>query len=688
MNKQNQHNQCRQRNARWRHFDNKSFAVFRSIKREVSIGVLSVATLACGTVLNVQAQETVERKQMQQYALDEIEVTASRTPLQELQAARPVTVLSRQDIQAAAVQSINDLLKYAVGVDVRQRGAFGVQTDISLRGGTFDQVTILLNGINITNAMTGHLSADFPVAMEDVERIEVLEGPAARLFGTSAFSGAINIVTRAAKQSGVTLRALAGEHGLYKTGASVSQVGKHMQHQVSASYGRSDGAVENSDFQQRKLYYQGHHDNELFDADWQAGVSSQDFGANTFYTAKYANQFETTRQYYASAKAKTNKGWIKLAPSFSFQRTNDHYVLMRTNPAAYQNFHRLDVFGHGLNAFLESSLGKTSAGYDIRWEEIYSTSLGKPLGEGHEKKVHGEDAHYTKHDFRRNYSAFFEHNIILDKATISLGVMANNNSALDNGLDFYPGVDVSYRPTNQWRLFASWNKALRMPTFIDLYYNSPTSEGNVGLQPEKTEAFSIGAEYRSEIFSGRVDAFYNKGKDMIDWVMYSADDAYHAAGFELDNMGFSVHTTTRFQDLLPNQHVLKSFKLGYSYIHQKRHDDTPIYKSNYALQYLRHKVVANLGMQFMPGFTGNIAYRFQERMGQYIAFDADTHTSTGHLADYKPYGVVDLKVQYAWKKWTLFGEASNIFDVDVVDLGNIPQPGRWMKAGVSYTINW
>jgi len=207
MNKQNQHNQCRQRNARWRHFDNKSFAVFRSIKREVSIGVLSVATLACGTVLNVQAQETVERKQMQQYALDEIEVTASRTPLQELQAARPVTVLSRQDIQAAAVQSINDLLKYAVGVDVRQRGAFGVQTDISLRGGTFDQVTILLNGINITNAMTGHLSADFPVAMEDVERIEVLEGPAARLFGTSAFSGAINIVTRAAKQSGVTLRA-------------------------------------------------------------------------------------------------------------------------------------------------------------------------------------------------------------------------------------------------------------------------------------------------------------------------------------------------------------------------------------------------------------------------------------------------------------------------------------------------
>ena len=175
---------------------------------------------------------------------------------------------------------------------------------------------------------------------------------------------------------------------------------------------------------------------------------------------------------------------------------------------------------------------------------------------------------------------------------------------------------------------------------------------------------------------------------MIDWVMYSADDAFHSANFELDNMGVSVNTTTRLQELMPNQRLFKTFKLGYSYIHQKRHDDTPIYKSNYALQYLRHKVVANVGMTFMPGLTGNIAYRFQERMGQYIAYDMDTHESTGNLVDYKPYGVFDIKLQYAWKNVKLFGEASNIFDVDVMDLGNIPQPGRWMKAGVSYTINW
>ncbi len=106
-----------------------------------------------------------------------------------------VTTLTRDDIAAAAVTTVNDLLKLAAGVDVRQRGAFGIQTDVSLDGGTFDQITILLNGVPLTNPQTGHLAADFPVGLDDIERVEILRGAAARVFGTQAFSGAINLVT-------------------------------------------------------------------------------------------------------------------------------------------------------------------------------------------------------------------------------------------------------------------------------------------------------------------------------------------------------------------------------------------------------------------------------------------------------------------------------------------------------------
>ena len=126
----------------------------------------------------------------------EIAVTGTMSPLTAMQAARIVGVITRQQIEASPAQSVNDLLKFVAGVDVRQRGGFGIQTDISIDGSTFDQISLLLNGVNITSPHTGHLAADFPVSPNDIERIEILEGAASRVYGSSAFGGAINIVTK------------------------------------------------------------------------------------------------------------------------------------------------------------------------------------------------------------------------------------------------------------------------------------------------------------------------------------------------------------------------------------------------------------------------------------------------------------------------------------------------------------
>ncbi len=163
----------------WKQFANKGYSAFASLHRQVRIGVLSVATLGVAAAAQAQRQSSPivtveEEKIIDEEELAEVTVSGTMAPLTQLQSARIVSVLSRQDIEQAAVQSINDLFKLVTGVDVRQRGGFGIQTDISIDGGTFDQVTLLLNGIDISNPQTGHLSADFPVSISDIERIEVL----------------------------------------------------------------------------------------------------------------------------------------------------------------------------------------------------------------------------------------------------------------------------------------------------------------------------------------------------------------------------------------------------------------------------------------------------------------------------------------------------------------------------------
>ncbi|MBR6279842.1 MAG: TonB-dependent receptor, partial [Bacteroidales bacterium] len=166
------------------------------MRRVFMIGML---VLAFGT-----ASGLTGRAQGRAEEIDSVKVTASRVPVALHSSARIVTLLDSVAIASAPAETVNDLLKYTLGVDVRQRGAMGMQTDISIRGGTYNQVAVLLDGINITDPQTGHNSFDFPVNLCDIERIEVLEGPAARVYGTSSLLGAVNIVTRRPAGSGVS----------------------------------------------------------------------------------------------------------------------------------------------------------------------------------------------------------------------------------------------------------------------------------------------------------------------------------------------------------------------------------------------------------------------------------------------------------------------------------------------------
>ena len=179
----------------------------------------------------VRAQESSDSRLEQ---LEGIVVTANRLPSFLGESVRIVTVLDSLAISTIPASNINDLLKFAVGVDVRQRGPEGVQTDISLRGGTCEQIAVLLDGICISDPQTGHNSADFPVPVSEIERIEILEGPAARTYGTSSLLGAINIVTRKAARTGAEVRLGGGSFGLASGSVSVRAAGRKVRSALSA----------------------------------------------------------------------------------------------------------------------------------------------------------------------------------------------------------------------------------------------------------------------------------------------------------------------------------------------------------------------------------------------------------------------------------------------------------------------
>ncbi len=706
---------CKERPVTFRCFNRRGYALFACLGREVRIGVLSAATLCCAApalasresggdgaerlalALEADTLETPLQLLAADTRLAEASVSAQRAALPRELAARPVMTLTRRELDAAGVTSINDVLKLAAGVDVRQRGAFGVQADISLDGGTFDQACILIDGVGVTNPQTGHNAADFPLNLSDIDRIEIVRGAASRVFGSQAFSGAINIVTRHAAEASprsVDAHLAAGSFGTFEAEARYGvRMSKHFSSSVSASFRRSDGATANSDFRTAKAFWSGRYADEALRVNAQAALTSTRFGANTFYSGAYPNQWEATDRYLLSLKAET-RGRISLAPSVSWLRSVDHFQLVR-NTHFGENFHRGDVYTAGLAAHISSAYGRTALGAEIREESILSTNLGHELEQSAWREIHGEDSlFYTRRDERTNVSFFAEHNVVLKRFTLSAGVLAQRGTSSQRGYRFYPGIDVSWRPNGAdaegLRLFASWNRSMRLPTFTDLWYRSATQEGNSTLRPEECTAWRLGAQWQRGGFSAEAEVHFNQGTHMIDWVMRSADDIYHATSFSLNNAGVSAAFGADFARICGTARpFVKRLRLDYAYLYQHRRSGEAYFKSNYALEYLRHKLVATLEHRLVGALEAAWSVRLQNREGGYLVYTA-AGTNTGELRPYGTHAIVDLRLRLPLKtaagSVTLFADAQNLTAHSYYDLGNVRQPRAVFMAGVNYRL--
>lgn len=621
------------------------------------IALLSAATIA-------SAQSSTE-------TLDSIRVTATRVPIALHSSARIVTLLDSLTIASAPAETVNDLLKYALGVDVRQRGAMGMQTDISIRGGTYNQVAVLLDGINITDPQTGHNSFDFPVNICDIERIEVLEGPAARVYGTSSLLGAVNIVTRKASGSSVNASLEGGSFVSVGTTASAEILHPGGFNGISASYQRSNGfscnaaGGLNGDYAAVKAFWHGTHDFGRRDLRWQAGLSNKNFGSSTFYSSKYDDQFEHTLKTFAALRSE-GKGMLHFTPALYWNHGEDRFELFRGAPEKYPyNYHKTDVLGTSLSFRVESRLGETAFSAEARHERIVSTNLGEKLAQPRGKYVCGLS--------RTALNFFLEHHVTIGRLSASAGLTAVYNTGNREGVKFFPGVDANFKISNAFRIYASYNTSYRMPTFTDLYYSVGGHLADPNLKAEKLRALEGGVKYLGRGIRAVATVYYNRGYDLIDWIMDTSagEDAPWTSmnHTRLNTFGQEVTFRLAIPDLLNRPgFFFRTLSLGYTHQSQDKPMETHL-RSLYSMEYIRHKVVVQADFRILEKLSIDFSWRYVDR-------NAGSALLT-------PYSLLDAKVSYDFPLLNIYLRANNLLNRSWYDFGDIPQPGIWVMAGVS-----
>lgn len=623
------------------------------------------------------------RAQEDTIALQMLLVSTSRAPVTYADASRLVAVIPSETIQAAPVQSLGDLLEYLGSVDIRQRGPLGVQSDVSIRGGSFEQALILLNGVKVSDPQTGHFGLNVPIDLQQVERIEILEGPGARIYGPNAFSGAINIITRQTSENWGSAGLTAGEYGYMQLSAGAGFVSSGWSNQVMVSRQTSDGYRPNTDFQGNTVYYNSRLINHIgqFDAQW--GYMEKAFGANSFYTPVYPAQYEANKSSVASLSFQTN-GRVKMRSVAYWRWHKDRFELFRNEaPSWYtaHNYHVTNVAGAEWNATVPWKAGKTSLGLDYRHEQILSNKLGEPLKDTID--VRGEaSGYYCKGDSRENLSVFLEHQYINRRFSFSGGGLAYWNSAYS--WNSYAGAEAGWRFARRFRGFASVNESLRLPTFTELYYQSPTILGNTALLAEKAVTIEGGVMYQGSAVQGHVAIFQRYGRNMIDWVRLSGDEPWVAENHtEINTFGAEASCLLALSALNRGLPVLtlRSVSMSYSWLNQWKQSDT--YQSKYILDYLRHKAVLSVTHTFTKALSLNWLLTYQERAGTYSTYDPTALAYTGEVP-YKPVLLVDARLTYTLKRLgiNVFCEASNLGNRNYFDTGNVPQAGRWVRAGI------
>lgn len=590
--------------------------------------------------------------------LNEIIISENRLQTPFSKQARNIQLITKEQIAQMPVKSINEVLSFIAGVDVRQRGPFGTQADVSIDGGTFEQTLILLNGVKISDVQTAHHSMNIPVPLSAVERIEVIKGPAARIYGINALTGAINIITKTSNEQSIDVNLQAGTSfedkamgdgdGIYGGAAAqlaLRMAGKTSGHLVAFGVNDYNGQRYNSSTYDYRFFYQGDlavNENSKFN--FMAGYINNAFGASGYYAApgdKEAFEIVKTGFVALGSSHQLSKNF-SLRPRLSTRYNWDDYRYFRNDLTRARSLHQTKVWSAELNSTLNTSIGDFGFGLESRSEDIESTNIGD-----RERYNHGAYAEYKTE--------------AVENLLLNLGTYVNYNTQY--GWQAFPGLDVAYLFAPKWKLAFNVGSSQRIPSFTDLYLNQrPGNIGNPNLTSENAWQYELSLQYKVSKFNIQTGYFYRNINDFIDWVRNSSSVPYQPQNFGNNKIqGFNVIVG---QSFVINTSSSLTYQLSYNYLHAGEISYANNVTSKYVVENLKHQALGRLtykngNWQLMAG-------------GRWIERELKN-----------PYFIGDLRLTYGKGNWNVYGDVTNIGNVNYIEVAAVPLPKRWFALGTN-----
>jgi len=577
--------------------------------------------------------------------LDEIVVQENRIQIPFSRQNRNVTVIDKLQLETTPARSLPEILAFVPGIDVRQRGVTGVQADIGIRGGSFEQTLMLLNGIKLSDPQTGHHLMNIPVPLVEIDRVEVLKGPASRIFGQNAYAGAINVITQLSDERYARFQGYGGDFGMAGVNFAGSlPVGNYKQN-LSLSYDESDGHQYNSDYQVANLFYEGGIAlNSKNSIRGMAAYTDRTFGANGYYTSAFPDQWESVQTSLASLSHTFSPEKFRLNTRAYWRRNVDEFRLRRNEPSFFQNNHRTDVIALEANGSFESKWGTTGFGLETRKESIESSNLGNR---------------------ERNLSGIFLEQMISFASKFDLRAGVYSNYYSEYGWKHFPGGELGFQASKAIRLYSGYGVSFRIPTYTDLYYVGPTNIGNTQLTPEQAQNFEIGAKLHQSGIRAELVYFLRNTDNLIEWARSDSSKPWQPQNF--NEVRFSGLEASFNYRVNPSNSLIqvKELMLSYNYIHADLQQGmNPAQETRYALTALKNQLIAGILVGIGAKTEWNIKMRNVERMNQ------------------DPYFLLDMRADYnRLGKVGFFAEASNITNTDYIEAGTVQMPGRWFRAG-------
>jgi outer membrane cobalamin receptor len=589
---------------------------FRSVLPTVIASLLSLP------VLPAQADaQTLPR------VATDVVVTATATPVPADQVGRAVTVLTRDDLASLGISSIIDGLRLLPGVDPRARGGRDVQTDFSMRGATFGQALILIDGVRLNDAQSGHHNGEIPAPLAGIDRIEIVAGPASAVHGADAFGGTIQILTRTDRHR--TGEFSLGSHATVSGQVSASGYGLPEAWTASAWGARSDGFMFDRDYAMGGASLRGRLRPGLtLDARHQRRA----FGANGFYGNSPSREW-TDGTVVSAAWARAGSVWSSQT-RLAYRNHGDRFRWDINRPGFAENTHRTNAVDADLTiSRVVGSEVRVNVGAGGGGDRITSSNLGD-------------------HTYGRGHGFVEVLWTPLTRLSLQGGTRIDHYSTFGSATN--PSLSISAAVSDRVRLRTSVARAFRIPTFTERFYTDPAHQASDNLRPERGWSADAGLDLVAGEWTFGVSPFTRWDDDVIDWVRASAAERWRTTNVhDVTTRGLEFTATRRWAAALLRAHYT-ALDVDAAQVETL---------SKYVLEYARHS--AGLAITVPSVWRSRIAMTADAR----DRVDGQQYVLLGVRLT-RPVGPVE-----AWV------EGANLLDESYREIAGVPMPGRTWSVG-------